>query len=372
MAEAKRIAVLGSFLGSEWFELWQRQQEFTTRLMGVGNVVYVERAAGGTITPSRVLGRLKNMARRSDRVRPDVARSTPTFVHWLQIPSSRPQAIALNAERVVRSIRKEFGGGGPDFVYVGAPTEVWAAVLERLGVPYWFDMPERFLHSETYATVDRKAMRTMVQSALLVTVDTRTSLDDWAGVRDDIVLIPHGSKDIDFEPDWNAPRRHFYYVGSMNPAVDVTFFSTLAKATGADVRIIGRAHAGEFGRGTQAMGWLPGHDIPRALSDAVAGVVPYRLDDFTAGVLPTKIYDYFLAGAPAISSMLPSLEGHFGVYLVDGSLGAMREAVERARSLSVEQRQELRDYARRNDWSDRFGRVVRELAARGVDFVDNA
>ncbi len=278
--------------------------------------------------------------------------------------------IARNADRVIKAIRKEFGAGGPDFIYVGAPTEVWAEVLKRLEVPYWFDMPERFLHSETYATVDRESMRSMVSGALLVTVDTRTSLADWAGVRDDIVLIPHGSKDIEFEPSWEAPRRHFYYVGSMNPAVDVAFLHTVADATGTDVRIIGHARAGEFGHGTHTLGWLPGHEIPGALADAVAGVVPYRLDAFTAGVLPTKIYDYFLAGAPAISSMLPSLEDHFGVYRVDGSLDAMRDAVERARGLSVEDRQELREFARRNNWSERFGCVVRELAERGVEFRD--
>jgi hypothetical protein len=374
MGRRRQILVLGSFLASEWRELWQRQQEFSTRLMAHGDVTYVERAAGGTITLSRVTGRLGNLLKARTAPLPGVDdETTPQFLRWVQIPSSSERIVSLNARRVVRRIRDGLASAGaskPDLVYVGAPSEVWAEVLRQLEVPFWYDMPERFLYSETYRTVSRDAMTWMVTNASLVTVDTAVGLSDWCQLRDDIVVVPHGSKEVDFEPDWSRRREHVYYVGSDNPAVDVGFLRATSLAAGAPVRVIGRDWSTDLDSSLELLGWADGRAIPQMLGDAIAGLVPYLLDDFTAGVLPTKIYDYFLSGTPAIASALPSLEGHFGVYVADGTPIGISRALDSARALSADERRELWEFARRNTWGTRFDGVLSALSVRGIDLVD--
>lgn len=364
------IVVLGSFLECEWFDLWQRQQEFTSSFMGCGDVLYVERAAGGKITPGRVLGRIqKLMGKAAAPVRTAESRPTPEFVKWVQLPLGGRKGTELNARRVVDTILtrcRALGAEKPDFVYVSTPSEVWAETLKLLDVPYWYDMPERYLASAQYASVDRAAMRWMVSNALLATVDTQVGFDDWRDIRDDILIVEHGAKPAAEEPDWSTPRARLYYVGSVNPAVDIRFIDVAANAFGENVRVIGEGEPSEFGSRATVLGWMAGDAIPRVLSDAVAGLVPYVLDEFTAGVLPTKIYDYFLAGAPVIASALPSLRGHFGVIVSDGSEESMAAAIAQARAMSLEERRALRSYAVQNTWPVRFAVVRRELERRGL------
>ena len=255
----------------------------------------------------------------------------------------------------------------PDLVYVGAPNEVWAEVLRRLGVPFWYDMPERFLYSESYRTVSRETMRWMVANATLVTVDTEVGRQDWRDLRDDIVVIPHGSKQSDFEPDWNRLRDKVYYVGSDNPAIDVGFLRAASGAAGSPVQVIGSNWTRDLDASLELLGWVDGHEIPRMISDATAGLVPYVLDEFTEGVLPTKIYDYFLAGAPVIASSLPSLRDHFGVYVVDGTLEGIADALTRAQALTSQERRALREFARANTWRCRFDDVIAALSERGIE-----
>jgi hypothetical protein len=370
MSRSRIIAVLGGFLESEWLDLWQRQQEFSSSLMQRGHVLYVERAAGGRITPRRVLSRLVKVARGATAGRKHTTDvPAPEFVKWVQLPASGSRAVSMNAQRVVAAIQsrcRALGAEKPDLVYATAPTEVWAEVLRLLEVPYWYDMPERFLESATYETVDRAAMRWMVEHAALVTVDTQVGLSDWSDLRDDIVVVEHGAKSRAVEPDWSCERTHLYYVGSRNPALDTRFLDLASEVIGESVRVIGEGRPSDYGAHASVLGWTAGDEIPYVLSDAVAGLVPYVLDEFTAGVSPTKVYDYFLGGAPVIATALPSLEGRRGVITSEATAASIEAAIEQARAMTLEERRGLREFALANRWERRFELIERELRARGV------
>jgi len=361
------VVVLGSFLEREYFGLWQRQQEFTAQLCARANVLFVERAAAGRITPARIVARLRRMASRSesDEWRPPVP--VPAFVAWRQVPVGGDLAFASSARRAWRAVERavaERGWDAPSLVCVGTPGEVWASLLEQVGLPFWYDMWERFLKSPAYDRVSRTSMTWLARHAALVTADTEVSRDDWAGVRSDILVVPHGAKEWAEAPRPDVSREALYYVGSVNEALDTDLMGEIARSSGWPVRIVGSDAAGVLDS-VEVLGWRPSGAIPRVLSDAVAGLVPYRMNDFTAGVYPTKVYDYLLAGAPVLAAPLPALEGMPGV-TVCRTADEYRAGADAASRLTEADRAGLREWALGQGWSTRFAMVARELAARGV------
>lgn len=368
MSEARRtVVVLGSFLESEYFNLWQRQQEFTTHICRIANVLYVERAAAGPITPRRLVGRLQKLVRRPAQGTWRPALPIPVFVKWQQLPFSGEWASAESARRVWRAVEARvahLGWQPPSFVCVGSPGEVWAALLRAVGLPFWYDMSTRLLLNPTYSRVSRDAMTWMATEAALVTADTEVSRDDWSDVRADICVVPHGAKEWADEPNFDLSRGALYYVGSINSAIDAGILNRVAREGVLPVRVIG-TDADHLLRDGEVLGWRSADSIPRLLSEAVAGLIPYRVDRYTEGVYPTKVFDYLLAGAPVVSSELPALKGVPGVVMC-GSVEDYLRAAEEATRMSRRERADLREWALSQGWSTRFAVVTRELAARGI------
>lgn len=365
MSVRPTVVVLGSFLGSEYFARWQRQQEFTTCLMRRANVLFVERAAPGAISISRVAGRLRKVL--AGRAR-DVTATTPfpaapAFVRWLQLPASGESAWRASADNVLGAIERERvrrGWEAPSFACCGTPSEVWRYVLEGLGVPFWYDLWERVLESPTYASTDRDAMRYLAREAALMTSDTVAGAADWLDVREDIALVPHGAKEWAGAPGFDTLRDRLYYVGSVNRAFDIPLVRAIAETCERPVHVIGVDDEGPLGAAAHALGWRAAGDIPAALSDAAAGLVPYVTDRFGEGVYPTKVYDYLLAGAPVLATALPSLEG-LPFVVTCATAGEFASAYEDARGLTKDERRAMRAYALDNGWSRRFETVRRHL-----------
>jgi hypothetical protein len=361
MSGRRTVVVLGSFLASEYYPRWQRQQEFTTCLLRQANVLYVERAAPGVVTPKRVLSRLRKIMRGSESPNGGFP-APPVFVRWVQVPASGDSAWQRSGAAVARAVElavEQNGWEAPTFAVCGTPTEVWRFALEALGVPYWYDLWERVLASATYATTDRGHMRWIAENAALMTTDTEVGRADWLDVREDILVVPHGAKEWATEPDFSVERDRLYYVGSVNPALDVELLrAAAAQADG--LTVIGEDRDGVLGESAEVLGWKGAGEIPRLLSSAFAGLVPYRVDRFGAGVYPTKVYDYLLAGAPVIGTQLPAFSGHPHVRTF-AEADELAPAIAWARSLDIEQRRAMRDWALEHGWSRRFEPVRARL-----------
>jgi len=358
------VVVFGSFLGSEYFLRWQRQQEFTTCLMRRANVLFVERAAPGAISMARVAGRLRTVL--AGRGRELQAKTpfpdAPAFVRWVQLPASGETAWRASAGAVIRAVERERvrrGWEPPSFACCGTPSEVWRHALEGLGVPFWYDLWERVLESATYASTDRDAMRYLAREASLMTADTVAGAADWRDVRADIAIVPHGAREWAAAPVFDRERDRLYYVGSVNAALDVTLVRDIAETCQRPVHMIGMGTTGSLGAAVHALGWRAAGDIPFELSDAAVGLVPYVTDAFGQGVYPTKVYDYLLAGAPVLATPLPSLE-ELPFVRTCTSASEFADAYEEARSLSVDERRAIRAYALEHGWSRRF-ETVRSL-----------
>ena len=364
--------VLGGFRASDWEDIWQRGHEWTVALMKVGNVIYLERAAAGRGGWRRVASRVANVLR-TNRVPAERHVTTPfparpEFVSWLQLPSSTQRGWRGNARRALDAAearRRELGWAEFSLVQVGTASETWIELGSMVDAPVWFDSAERFLYSAAYADVDREMMKRQVVESALVTTDTELTRSDWRGVRDDISVVPHGAKSWAAEPDWSCSRVAPYYVGSLHPALDTDFLSEVARLSGKNVVMVGDYPADTAGAGLEFAGWVAGGDIPRRLSDATAGLVPYQGGEWRQGVYPSKVYDYFLAGAPAISTRLPALDGLEWAWQVDTAEEA-DEALRRAEALTDDHRRAIRAFALANTWDERFARVSALLADAGV------
>jgi glycosyltransferase involved in cell wall biosynthesis len=56
---------------------------------------------------------------------------------------------------------------------------------------------------------------------------------------------------------------------------------------------------------------LPVHALPKLISQADVGIVPYRRNIFTDGILPTKLMEYTALHVPAIAVRTPVIESYF-------------------------------------------------------------
>ena len=366
--------VLGGFLAGEWETIWQRQNEWTAALQRRGNVLYLERAAAGNAGWDRAANRLRKLLRGRDSAVARPAAKTPfppppEFVSWLQLPANSERGHRDNALRSLKAAearRRELGWEPFSLVHVGTPAEPWIEFGALEVAPVWFDSAERFLYSAAYERVDRDLMRRQVVQSALVTTDTDLTRSDWATLRDDIVVVEHGAKSWAAEPDWDVPRRSLYYVGSNHPALDVTLLRAIALCASSSVVLVGEYPDKFADESLELGGWTAGGDLPRRLSDAVAGLIPYQGGPWRQGVYPSKVYDYFLAGAPAVSTALPALDRLEYAWQIDTAEQAA-EAIGRAARLSTDERHEIRSFALANTWETRFAQVVALLGEKGID-----
>ena len=57
--------------------------------------------------------------------------------------------------------------------------------------------------------------------------------------------------------------------------------------------------------------FVPTEELPKLITSAHVGVVPYRKDVFTDGILPTKLMEYVALGVPAIVARTSTIEAYF-------------------------------------------------------------
>jgi glycosyltransferase involved in cell wall biosynthesis len=62
--------------------------------------------------------------------------------------------------------------------------------------------------------------------------------------------------------------------------------------------------------------YIPIAELPRLISNAHVGLVPYRQDIFTDGILPTKMMEYVALGVPVIAARTSAISAYFDEKMV--------------------------------------------------------
>ena len=110
---------------------------------------------------------------------------------------------------------------------------------------------------------------------------------------------------------------------------------------------------------------VPHDDIVPWLRRADVGIIPFCPTALTRSVSPLKVFEYLGAGAPVVQTGMPDIAGYPGVHTATGPEEFIEfvRGADRAR-LSVDQADELADFARGNTWAQRVAdldRVVEEI-----------
>ncbi len=105
-------------------------------------------------------------------------------------------------------------------------------------------------------------------------------------------------------------------------------------------------------------------DLPAYLAAGDAGIVPFRRTPLTEAIHPIKVYEYFAAGLPVVSVSLEETASIGAPILFADDAESFAAALKRARRENDPGSRERRiDFARRNSWDDRYGRLRRSLEA---------
>ena len=369
-----------------WTGLWQRPQQLATRFPDHARILFVEPwtlGHGAVPRPARVDGRI---ARVSFPFLPLHARSLRLRRIAYRLGSLGPAMSVLHgAQRAwIETLRGFFRRDARRLAlvenFMAFPTlDAWRpdrVVYDMIDAPFHFaPVPPRL--TPHWETLLARADRVTVTSGPL------ESLARKGGARNP-TLIGNGVEVARFARAERTPAALpgpsgapvVGYVGSLHSWFDVPLVGALARALpDARVVLVGPAHpdterllAREKATAPNLhwIGARPYAEIPSILGAFQVGLIPFRRTPLTEAVNPVKLYEYAAAGVPAVTTRFSDE--------VDDWREAARVAddvdafVEQTRLLlaAPPDRQALRGFAARHDWSEiakRFVAVALEDAA---------
>jgi glycosyltransferase involved in cell wall biosynthesis len=369
-----------------WTSLWQRPQQLATRFPDRVRILFVEPwtlGHGAVLRPSPVTDRI---ARVSFPFLPLHARSLGQRRAAYRFGSLAPAMAALHAAQRawIATLGGFFrpGAGRIALVenFMAFPTlDAWRpdrVVYDMIDAPFHFaPIPPRL--TPYWEGLLARADRVVVTSGPL------ESLARKGGARSP-TLVGNGVEaarfaDAERRPaslpgDPDAPV--LGYVGSLHSWFDVPLVGALARALpSVRVVLVGPAHPdterllareAETAPNLVWIGARPYAEIPAILGAFRVGLIPFRRTPLTEAVNPVKLYEYAAAGIPTVTTRFSDE--------VDGWGEAVRVAadtdafVAESRRLldAPPDREALRRFAARHDWSEiarRFTVVALEDAA---------
>ncbi|HEX2729674.1 MAG TPA: glycosyltransferase, partial [Rubrobacteraceae bacterium] len=143
--------------------------------------------------------------------------------------------------------------------------------------------------------------------------------------------------------------------------IEFAVLRAIARA-GFQVRLIGDSGRVERGfletPGIDYRGEISHSDLPVALGDVDAFVLPYRMNALTKSVSPAKIYECLATGKPVVAAPLPAMvELEEYVYLAEKPEDYVRILLGLATSENGEKRRARMRLARENSWERRFAEI---------------
>ena len=108
-------------------------------------------------------------------------------------------------------------------------------------------------------------------------------------------------------------------------------------------------------------GEVPNRDLPKLVAGWGAGLIPFKLSPLILATNPVKMYEYSSMGIPTVASDIPEvrlisteLRGVF----TSKSRGEFNTNLHLALNLSNQEREELRIWGRKQDWSERAADIL--------------
>jgi hypothetical protein len=220
----------------------------------------------------------------------------------------------------------------------------------------------------------------VTRSAHLVLTTARPLQQRLSRLAWNVLLVPNGCEFARFEAaarpngHWKLadPRPIIGFFGSLGHAWFDVQLMLAAAAMRPDWRfiLVGPAYgdvadALRSASNILVTGEKPYRELPILAADFDVAIIPWLVNDLTAATDPVKLWEYFAAGKPVVSTVLPELFPYQGLLEVSNDPSSFVDAVDRylRRPGDVDGRQSL---ARGADWSARVDMFYEEmLSVRG-------
>ncbi|MCX8149469.1 glycosyltransferase [Thermaurantimonas aggregans] len=359
-----------------WSHNWERQHELIFRTSEWFEKTYVHQPYGLiNYGIKELLEKIQEYSSNKRKSAPSIL-TNPVgknfeFVNHIFVPFHYIQAIdRLN----YKILSKKAAPAEGSVVYAGYCNAFMLHYFRKGGFR-WLDLFARRQVSEQLSSKAKAIECEAVETADLITADSRTTIEDYADIRPDIVYLPQGVDVGRFYPadglEYIALQAARYrgVVGYMGTdlVVDVALMEGVIKKC-SDVLFV---LIGDFSRGGLSglkkypnvyfTGRLGYFELNKALNSIDVGLIPYLINQRTSGVFPTKYYEYLACNKPVVTTPLTDLvdkvSGH--VLVAEGVKGFV-EAIYELLEKNYEQKAPLLE-AMENTWTMRLEVIKREL-----------
>jgi glycosyltransferase involved in cell wall biosynthesis len=365
--------------------LWTNKQHTARSLRDHGHrVLYVESV--GLRPPRlnrvdlfRIAQRLKRMARPPRLVEDRIWCWSPPSLPWQRYNVARwLNRTALSALLMFWSHR--IFHKDPDLVWTYNPMTTALVRLPKSAKLAYHCVDDVAAQPSMPEAQIRKYESELVACAANVFVTSRHLENRWSRVRP-VTYLPNcvdsdhfAARASDSDPLAGIPSPRLGFVGAVssfkldaelladmcanNPSWSLVLIGPLEDADGAVTKLLKAPNVYYLGTKSYT-------EIPSYMHAMDVGLIPARLTPYAMSMFPMKFFEYLAAGLPVVATELPSLAAHGDVAaLVPSSM--WDAAIDAALAGSGSTAASRMNLARRNSYTERTARMLREL---GVDSV---
>ncbi len=114
------------------------------------------------------------------------------------------------------------------------------------------------------------------------------------------------------------------------------------------------------------LGEVPNEDLPGLVGSWAVGLIPFKLSPLILATNPVKMYEYAAMGIPTVAAHIPEVElgskDVSGIY-VSKNFDEFNTNLHLAMNLSDQNREELINWSKNQDWSQRAAAILRHTQA---------
>jgi len=356
----------------KWDWVWQRPQQFLSRLSRKHRVLFVENpdasdASHATRVDLREVSDFPNINVLQIRIPANRASDTPwvdkerrrvvqstlsgplgqsfsSIVQWFYDPMAVTGfAGQLDEQLIVYDCMDELS------LFRGAPPELVRRERELLAVA-----------DVVFAGGPKICQAKRELNANCFCYGCGVDAKHFGGACDPKLHVPHDLADL--------PRPIFGYIGVVDERMDYELLEYLADSTRGSVIIVGpwtKVDPVSFPRGDN-LHWLGGRDysdLPRYAKGFDVCMMPFAMNDATRFINPTKALEYMATGRPIVSTPVEDVVAQFSdVIKIAGDAHAFANACERAAVQPELQRIECGlALAKQNSWESIVARLEQHI-----------
>ncbi|MEZ5402271.1 MAG: glycosyltransferase [Bryobacteraceae bacterium] len=249
---------------------------------------------------------------------------------------------------------------------------------ERMGSSILYDMMDDWAHWSTPPLIGDPVIedeRHLFEETDVFVVTSRAFAERHKANRPPPLLIANGA-DYHFfhegkSAGWLAekPRPVIGYFGAISTWFDVDLMTEVVKLRPQySFVFIGQVHAVDPAemRGSancEFLGERNYRELPAYLAEFDVALIPFCMNKVVEGVDPVKMYEYFSQGKPVVATRMRELEHLNDILYMAATPEEFAAAIDRALDEAPELRERRLDYARKNTWDERTGRILDAIDA---------